>query len=142
MKLQLFATSASIILLIMACHTNKKATSQPTPVANETVNTNTVSTLPNSNSDPFAAGETEVKAIQPRFPDVTAAVLKEGQRIYTGPCVKCHNESKMKLYTRTEESWQKAIDHMAPKAGITDVEKDALWKYVLAMRASHSNGSK
>ena len=87
-------------------------------------------------------GEAEVKAITSRFPDVTGATLKEGHRIYTGPCVKCHTEPKMKLYTRTEESWQREIDHMAPKAGITDVEKDALWKYVLAMRASHSDGSK
>lgn len=155
MKLRIFTLATCFVLVFVACHTSKKTVATTTTTT--TATTNTVATtntataagsatvaafVPIAPTDEFAAGDKELKAIQVKFPEVTSATLSEGQRIYTGPCTKCHNTAKMKIYKRSEESWQHEINVMAPKARITDTEKDALWKYILAMRATHSDASK
>ena len=38
----------------------------------------------------------------------------------------------------SEESWKHEVDDMAPRAEITDSQKDDLYKYILAMKASRS----
>ena len=151
MKLRIFTLATCFVLVLVACHTSKKTVVTTTTV-NSTTTTNTVAATSTNTAagnttlaafvpaDPnaeFAAGDKELKAIQIKFPEVTSATLSEGQRIYTGPCTKCHGTAKMKIYKRSEESWQHEINAMAPKARITDTEKDALWKYILAMRATH-----
>ncbi|MBP7808705.1 MAG: hypothetical protein KA163_05400 [Bacteroidia bacterium] len=82
--------------------------------------------------DLYTPGEAQLKAIQVKFADATAATLKEGYDVYMGPCTNCHGKKNM--YKHSEADWQKDINRMAPKAKITDVQKDALWKYVLSMR--------
>lgn len=81
-------------------------------------------------------GEAEVKAIQGRYADITLQTLKEGYSVYTGPCVKCHR--KKKIYNRSEEEWSKIITKMAPKSKLNALQKEALWKYILAMKATHT----
>lgn len=85
-----------------------------------------------SSKESILPGDAQLKAIQVKFADATAQNLKEGYDIYTGPCTNCHGKKNM--YKHTEEDWQKDINRMAPKAKITDAQKDALWKYVLSMR--------
>lgn len=87
--------------------------------------------------DPLKPGDAEVVAIKTKYPDATAEQLANGYSIYTGACTNCHG--KKNLYSRTEEEWTKAIARMAPKAKITDEQKDHLTKYVFAMKASHPN---
>ena len=85
-----------------------------------------------SSSDALLPGDAQLKAIQTVSVDVTAQTLKEGYDIYVGACTNCHG--KKKIYKRTAAEWEKDVNRMAPKAKITDVQKDALWKYVLSMR--------
>ncbi len=82
----------------------------------------------------LAPGDAELKAIQVKFPDATAQTLSEGYGVYTGACTNCHGKKNMLKHT--EEDWKKDIDRMSPRAKITDAQKDALWKYVLSIRAA------
>jgi hypothetical protein len=81
----------------------------------------------------------QVKAIQPKYPDVTLQNLSNGYAIYTGACTNCHGMKN--LYSRSEQSWKHEVDDMAPRAEITESQKDDLYKYILAMKASHSVGT-
>lgn len=117
MKLQIIAIVSVFGLFIFACSSSKKATSSTTAA---------VSLTP---------GDAELKAIQVKYADVSMQTLNDGYAIYSGPCTKCHGQKD--IFSRSEQSWKHEIDEMAPKAKITDVQKDALWKYVLAMKATH-----
>lgn len=85
-------------------------------------------------------GETQLKAIQSKYPEVTMETLKEGHGIYTGVCTNCHGAKN--IYSRSEEKWPSIIDNMAKKAKITDAQKNAVLKYVLAMKAAQPDNSK
>lgn len=110
-------------IIIYACSTTKKST--------------TVAPLVATSLEP---GDKELTAIQATYPDVTAKTLAEGYSIYTGPCTKCHGQ--MDLFKRSESSWKHEVDDMSPKAKLTSDQKDALWKYILAMRAARPASTK
>ena len=78
--------------------------------------------------------ETELKAIQVKYPETTLATLNEGHSIFIGACTNCH--SQYNIYKRSEASWLHEIDDMSPKAKLTPIQKDALTKYILAMKAA------
>ncbi len=80
----------------------------------------------------YLPGDAQLKAIQTKFADASAQTLKEGYDIYVGACTNCHGKKNM--YKQSEADWQNDVNRMAPKAKITDTQKDALWKYVLSMR--------
>jgi cytochrome c5 len=84
-------------------------------------------------------GEAALKAIQAKDAAVTAETLKEGYAVYSGPCTNCHG--KKNLYKQTDAEWQEDINRMAGRAKITDAQKDALSKYVLAMRMAKANST-
>ena len=42
------------------------------------------------------------------------------------------------MYKQTMEDWEKDINRMAPRAKITDAQKDALTKYVMSMRMANT----
>jgi mono/diheme cytochrome c family protein len=79
-------------------------------------------------------GEAQLTAIKAKYPDVTAEQLSEGHSIFIGACTNCHGQYN--IYKRSEASWLHEIDDMSPKAKLTDSQKDALTKYVLAMKAT------
>ncbi len=79
-------------------------------------------------------GDSELKAIQIKYPDATMAMLTEGHSIYTGVCTNCHGQKS--IYNRSEASWLHEIDDMSPKAKLTAAQKDALTKYILAMKTT------
>ena len=112
MKLRILTILSVLALVIYSCKSKKSGTS--------------------TTEDVYTPGDAQLKAIQVKYADVTAATLKEGYDVYTGPCTNCHGKKNM--YHDSEAEWQHNIDRMAPKAKITDAQKDALWKYVLAMR--------
>lgn len=78
--------------------------------------------------------DVQLKAIQVKYPDVTMQNLTNGHDIYTGVCTNCHGMKN--IYKRSEESWKHEIDVMAPKANISDTQKDELFKYILSMKAT------
>lgn len=120
MKIFKITSFAALLFLITACHSKKKAT-ESTPVAKSTTGI-------------FAPGEEELTAIKTKFPDATLPVLTEGHAIYIGVCTNCHGTKS--IYRIPEEKWQPIIDNMSKKAKITDLQKDALTKYVFAIKAT------
>lgn len=84
--------------------------------------------------------ETQLKAIQAKYPEVSMQTLTNGHAIYTGVCTNCHGQKN--IFKRSEESWKHEIDDMAPKAKITDAQKDDLYKYILAMKATQAAATK
>ena len=108
-KLMVIATTISFIV---ACNSKKAATSVASIVPTDV----------------------QLKAIQVKYPDVTMQTLTNGHAIYTGVCTNCHGMKN--IYKRSETSWKHEIDDMAPKAKITDSQKDELFKYILSMKAS------
>lgn len=74
-------------------------------------------------------------ALQKEFPSETLTKLNEGYELYTkGACVNCHNAKS--IYKRDLASWKDIIDNMADRAKITMAQKDAVYKYVLAIKAT------
>jgi mono/diheme cytochrome c family protein len=107
-------TSIALTALILSsCGTSKKSSA---PAAN------------------IIPGDAELKAIQVKYADVTMQTLNEGYAIYTGACTNCHG--KKNIFKRSEASWLHEIDDMSPKAKLTVAQKDALTKYILAMKAT------
>ena len=125
------STLASAVLIIAACHSTKKTEST---AASSTAPAAPVSEAVKSKNGVFAPGEEQVTAIQSKYPGATLAVLTEGHTIYTGACTKCHGTKS--IYRISETHWPSIIDDMASKAHLTATEKDALTKYVFAIKAT------
>lgn len=126
-------------LIIVACNTSKKSTTTVTPPAPVSANTNTLSTPPTivgrSADGIHPPGNAELTAIQVDYKEVTMEKLKEGHELYTsGACINCHNAKN--IYRYPVGQWIGIIDDMAQKARITDAQKDAVTKYVLAIKAT------
>jgi hypothetical protein len=131
----------SILIIIAACSASKKsATSTADPAPASTVS----KTAPTSNYFYIKAdgiqvpGEKELTVIQRKYKDITLEQLKEGHTIYTGSaCIRCHDAKN--IYELEEAKWKDIMDDMAQKADISDSQKDAVYKYVLAMKATQPN---
>lgn len=83
----------------------------------------------------FAPRNEELIAIQLQYKDVTLNTLKDGYLIYTqGACVSCHGAKN--IYSYEESQWKHIVDDMAQMAAISDIEKDAVYKYVLSIKAT------
>ncbi len=59
---------------------------------------------------------------------VSEAVFQEGKAIYTANCGKCHKLFPASRGNMTQ--WNKWIDKMAPKAKITDDQKEKIRMYI------------
>lgn len=142
MKLNGFTLAAIGLVFVAACHTTKKTN---TPVATQPVNPPATVTTATSNATAMATkrpangiyepGSTELTAIQTTYANASMAQLMEGYHLYTaGACVKCHEAKN--IYRRGNNEWKGIIDEMADKAHINDVQKDAVYKYVMSIKAT------
>jgi hypothetical protein len=84
-------------------------------------------------------GETQLTAGKVKFPALTMEELKKGHTIFYTSCTKCHGAKD--IPSRSEEEWSGALDQMAPKADLSPEEKDAVWKYIMAVKLSPNKGS-
>ena len=101
--------------------------------------TNTVNACNLQN--PLMPGDAQLKAIKLKFADATAKNLSDGYALFTSiTCTRCHKPKD--IYKRTEEKLIKSMDKMAIKAKLTTEQKDAVLKYVLAMKATQPVESK
>ena len=139
---KLSSLALAFLIVIAACKTSKKtknsgAAGSPTATT-KTAATETATAGPmlpaRSKSGVNPPGAEELAAIQVKYKDVTMEKLSEGHSIYTGVCTGCHGTKS--IYTRAEEKWQDIINDMAERAKITDAQKDAVYKYVLAVKAT------
>lgn len=118
-KITIIALSA---IIMAACGSSKK------------------SSAPTASAPSIIPGEAQLTAIKAKYPDATAEQLKQGHSIYIGACTNCHGQKN--IFKRSEASWLHEIDDMSPKAKLTAVEKDALTKYILAMKATQAPEAK
>lgn len=131
--------SLGLALAIVACHSKKKnsvtvAPGTNPPAASTTTVTGSPVMLMKSPDGIYAPGPEELAAIQMTYKDVTMEKLKKGHTIYTvGDCVKCHRAKS--IYRYDEQSWKRIIDDMAARAQMTAEDKDAVYKYVLSIKA-------
>jgi hypothetical protein len=134
------AIVASLTLTIAACSVFKKNKTTPTPPTPPSTTVGATSYIPDpapakkSKNGVIAPGNEELTAIQATYKEVTLQTLTNGYTIYTGACTNCHDA--MNIHTRTTEQWQHIIDEMAPRANLTETQKDAVYKYVLAIKAT------
>lgn len=123
---------------MMACHTSKKTGSAPAPTPAVSDTKPLVSRPANGIYPP---GQEELAAIQARFRDASLDQLKKGHMIYSlGACIQCHKA--MNIYQRSEAQWAGILEDMAQRAGITAEQKDAVYKYILAVKAVKAGESK
>lgn len=82
-----------------------------------------------------APGDAELAAIQKQYKDANMQQLQEGHALYTtGLCTSCH--SPVGIYQYDEQTWKNIVDDMASRAGMTEVQKDAVYKYVLSIKST------
>lgn len=98
------------------------------------------SSTPSAAAPSIVPGEAQLTAIKAKYPDATTEQLNEGYSIYTGACTNCHGQKN--IFKRSEASWLHEIDDMSPKAKLTAAQKDALTKYILAMKATQTPEAK
>ncbi|MDP2385732.1 MAG: cytochrome c [Bacteroidota bacterium] len=138
MKTTQLAFLTITIALITACSSSKKANT--TVVSSSSTPANTPATpfvVGKPANGIYPPGNEELTAIQVKHKDVTLEKLQEGYKIYTqGACINCHGAEN--IYAHTEDQWEGIIDDMAQKARISDPEKDAVYKYVLAIKATQA----
>src|SRR4051812_40875097 len=79
MKLRILTILSVLSLVIFSCKSKSGATS--------------------TTEDVYTPGDAQLKAIQTKYADVTAATLKEGYDVYTGPCTNCHGKKNMYKHT-------------------------------------------
>ncbi len=108
-------------IVLAACSSSKKTTSATT-----------TSTKPSNGV--FAPGEAELSALQVKNPAATMQILQNGYAIYTNECTQCHGTKN--IYTRAEAAWKGIIDDMAPKAKLNASQKEAVYQYVMAIKAT------
>lgn len=130
--------SVTAVLLAGACK-SKKNTSSSAPVASTpppAANTNTTapSTVAKSADGIYVPGEEELTAIQAKYKETTMAQLQEGHYLYTtGACINCHRAKNIYRYDETQ--WKDILEKMSDAAHLTATQKDAVSKYVFAIKA-------
>jgi hypothetical protein len=87
---------------------------------------------------PAEPGQNELSAVQSKIPATTLDELKQGHSIFYGACTRCHGAKNVTGFS--EEKLQNVITRMSKKAKLTEPEKDAVWKYALAVNLKAKSG--
>ncbi|MBX7181219.1 MAG: hypothetical protein K1X82_03825 [Bacteroidia bacterium] len=129
------------IIGFSACKTPSKTTvdtpASPPPVqegsvSNPWMGSETSVELPKGVYSPTMA---ELSAILPHFQDATMDQLNQGFQLYTaGACINCHKAKNISRHSVTE--WKQIMDDMAQKAEFNQAQKDAVYRYVLSIKAT------
>ncbi len=70
---------------------------------------------------------TDVKTTEVIQPELPTAIA-EGKMLYENSCARCH---KLFPVTKHDKSgWSTTVNKMAPKAKLTDVQKDLVYNYL------------
>ncbi len=134
------------LFVIAACHSKKKSTST-TSTATKSTTTSTTSTVTASTPSVavsaaakpangiYPPGDEELTAVQATYKTATIQQLKDGHELYTKTaCIQCHDAKN--IYKRDTFQWRGIIDDMAKRANISDAQKDAVYLYVMAIKAA------
>jgi len=110
---------ATLLLLAFACSPKTTKSTAGTPKTIES----------SATSGPT---EAQLIAAKTKYPDVNMDKLKQGHNLYYGTCSSCHATQPINKWDETQ--WAGILDNMAQKAQLTPTEKDAVWKYVMAVK--------
>lgn len=138
-------------VIIIACNSSKKTSKSnvsSTPVSNTTITTTTTPSapvttvtgrptffMPKTVSATYVPGNQELLALKPEYKDLTLDQLTQGYTLYTkSACIGCHEA--FDIYEIEQSRLKDIIDDMARKANISVEQKDAVYKYVLAIKAT------
>jgi len=138
MKTRAFKLSIiSLAILIAACRPAKSTVTSTAPPAGPVIPSSDGYLFGKSADGLRAPGDAELAAMQAQYRELTLEKLKEGHEIYTkGACVGCHGA--VDAYNIAEAQWKGILDDMAVRANITDAQKDAVYKYVLSIKAAQT----
>lgn len=134
---------ACSVIVAAGCSSAKKVTVAAPPAKDSSIATTPAPApmkgpyvfLPPAPTGIRMPGSADLAAIQTAHPDATLSKLREGYMIYTeGACVKCHDA--ISIYKFEETQWKPIMDDMAKRAMLSAAEKDAVYKYVLAIKAT------
>ncbi len=144
-KLALFTL---IGLAVLACHTSKKTTTSTAEIPKTATTITTVATTSSVTTavletarvrkafdGVYEPGEEELTAIKPEYKDATIEQLKEGYTLYAkSACISCH--APVNIYAFPNEKWPAILQSMSYEAKLTAAQKDAVTKYVYAIKAA------
>lgn len=126
---------------MIACKSSKKTTTTNAPATTTTQPTTQTPTnvgplISTKSKDGINPPENEeLLALQKEYPLETLTKLNEGYELYAKTtCTGCH--APKSIYKRDVGEWKGIIDRMAEKAKITESQKDAVYKYVLAIKGT------
>jgi hypothetical protein len=135
MKTTQLTLIAVVVLTIAACSSSKKSSSTTVSSATSAPSSTSALVFLKTADGIYAPGNEELAAVQVQYKEVTLQQLKEGHALYTqGACINCHGA--INIYKFGETQWRNIVEDMAQRANITDVQKDAVYKYVLAIKAT------
>jgi hypothetical protein len=87
-------------------------------------------------SKEYIPSKPELEIASSHWPDVTVQSLKEGYRLYTVNCVRCHELYKPLEYS--ESDWIEIIPGMARKAHLDSKQEEKICCYILSKREAES----
>jgi len=112
--MKLYIIPGLFILFLAACTSKKGAVA---------------STNPTTSTEPT---EKQLQVLQAKYPMATMEELKQGHALYYGTCTGCHGAKNTSSFS--ENDWPGILENMATKAKVTSTEKDAIFKYVMAVK--------
>jgi hypothetical protein len=124
---------------ILSCHVKKvvNASNQKEAISNNTSPSSSLLFLKPASSV-HEPGAKELAAIQTKYKDASLYQLQLGHAIYTqGACLKCHGV--IEIYPYSEDRWKGIVDTMAMCSQLSAEYKDAVYKYVLSIKATQVN---
>ena len=77
--------------------------------------------------------EAHLARAQARWPDTTRASLERGRELYVARCSGCHPLHRPD--TLPAARWATLVDQMAPRARLSDSERDLVLRYLTAASA-------
>lgn len=130
----LFIFGMAALAAIVSCKPKKTVSSSSSTTVSTTPTTTTVTkTETKTTETPGGAAENKDLAYaQNRWPGTTADMLKNGESLYYTKCNRCHGLNEPTDFS--EQRWNHVMDEMAPKANLTDAQRDEVFKYLIARK--------
>jgi len=133
-----FLPACCLILLIVGCTKKMAPAGSPATVATPATPTTPAEPTVVKTPEPVATVAAAPVAVTPAVPVLIAkapteaelAAIKAGQLTYTAKCGTCHGLKPTNAFTA--ESWVGIMAVMAPKARLSDTEKENVYAYVKA----------
>lgn len=138
MKTKLFFILPIAVSILLSCKSTKKAESGQSATTGSSEKVQTTAATSESSLKPsngvYAPGQDEVNALLPYDDKINLDKLSKGYTLYSqSACIACHEAKN--IYKIDSKRWKEILDDMADKAKISEEQKDAVYKYVVSVKA-------